>query len=93
MNKAELISAMAQKSGLKKGESEHALNALMEVIQATLVANEKVVLVGFGTFETKTRAARKGLNPRTREEIEIPATTAPVFKAGKDFKQRVQGNQ
>jgi DNA-binding protein HU-beta len=93
MNKGELISAMAQKSGLKKNVSENALNALLDTVQDALKANEKVVLVGFGTFERRARAARKGIDPRTKKPIDIPATSAPVFKAGKDLKDRVQGKK
>lgn len=89
MNKAELVSAMAQKSGLTKKVSETALNALLDVIQTTITENQKVGLLGFGTFESKEKAARKGMNPRTREAIDIPATTVPVFKAGKEFKMKL----
>ena len=80
MNKAELVSRMAEKSELTKKEAEMALNALMESIQ----------LVGFGTFETRERAARKGRNPRNpQQEIDIPASKAPVFKAGKSLKEAI----
>ena len=89
MNKAELITSMAEKSQLTKKEAEMALNALMESIQEALVSGDKVQLVGFGTFETRERAAREGRNPRTKESINIPASTVPVFKAGKEFKERV----
>ena len=89
MNKAELVSRMAEKSELTKKEAEMALNALMESIQEALVSGDKVQLVGFGTFETRERAAREGRNPRTKETINIPASTVPVFKAGKEFKERV----
>ena len=89
MNKAELVSKMAEKSELTKKEAEMALNALMESIQEALVSGDKVQLVGFGTFETRERAAREGRNPRTKETINIPASTVPVFKAGKEFKERV----
>ena len=89
MNKAELVSRMAEKSELTKKEAEMALNALMESIQEALVSGDKVQLVGFGTFETRERAAREGRNPRTKETINIPASTVPVFKAGKKFKERV----
>ena len=92
MNKAELVSKMAEKSELTKKEAEMALNALMESIQEALVAGEKVQLVGFGTFETRERAASKGRNPRNREqEIVIPASKAPVFKAGKGLKDIING--
>ena len=92
MNKAELVSKMADKSELTKKEVEKALNAFMEVVQEALVNEDKVQLVGFGTFETRARAARKGRNPRNPEqEIEIAASKAPVFKAGKGLKDKVNG--
>lgn len=93
MNKAELVSVMAQKSGLTKKETEVALNALLEAVQGALQLDEKVILVGFGAFEMRAKAARKGLNPRTKQAIDIPATTVPVFKAGKEFKMRVSGTE
>ena len=89
MNKAELVSRMAEKSELTKKEAEMALNALMESIQEALVSGDKVQLVGFGSFEVRKRAARKGRNPQTKEEIKIPASKAPVFKAGKSLKALV----
>ena len=89
MNKTELVSAIAAKSGLSKKNSELALNAMISSIEDSLVAGEKVVLVGFGTFEVKQSAERKGRNPQTREEITIPASKAPVFKAGKGLKEKV----
>ncbi|WP_461613865.1 HU family DNA-binding protein [Clostridium sp. Marseille-QA1073] len=89
MNKSELITSMAEKSGLTKKESEVALKAFIESVEEALGKGEKVQLVGFGTFETRERAARMGRNPRTKEEIEIPASKAPVFKAGKEFKDIV----
>ena len=91
MNKAELISAVAQQSGLTKKDSEAAIDALISVVEDALSKQEKVVLVGFGTFEVKERAARKGRNPQTKEEIMIPASKAPVFKAGKALKDKVNG--
>ena len=89
MNKTDLISSIAAKSGLSKKNSESALNAFIETVEETLKAEEKVVLVGFGTFEVRERAERKGRNPQTREEIVIPASKAPVFKAGKGLKDIV----
>ena len=90
MNKAELVAKMSEKSNLTKKESELALNAFMKVVEETLVAGDKVQLVGFGTFETRERAARSGRNPIKPEEvIEIPASKAPVFKAGKGLKELV----
>ena len=91
MNKTELITALAGKSGLSKKDSELALNALVGTVEDTLKKGEKVVLVGFGTFEVRSRAARKGRNPQTKQEIQIKASKAPVFKAGKAFKDAVNG--
>ena len=89
MNKAELVSAVAEKAGLSKKDSEKAINAAFESITETLAAGEKVQLVGFGAFEVKERNARIGRNPRTKEEIEIPASRVPAFKAGKALKDAV----
>ena len=89
MNKAEIITSMAEKSQLTKKEAEAALKAFIDSVQEALENGEKVQLVGFGTFETRERAAREGRNPRTKETINIPASTVPVFKAGKEFKDRV----
>lgn len=89
MNKAELISSIAEKGNLTKKDAEAALKALIETVEETLEKGEKVQLVGFGTFETRERAAREGRNPRTKETITIPASVVPVFKAGKEFKDRV----
>ena len=86
MNKADLVSMIAAKSNLTKKDSESALNAFVETVQTALKNGEKIQLVGFGTFEVRKRAARTGINPRTKEEIKIPATKAPVFKAGKALK-------
>ena len=89
MNKAELIAAVAEKTGLSKKDTEAVVSASIEVITESLAQGEKVQLVGFGSFETKTRAARIGRNPRTKEEIKIPASKLPVFKAGKALKDTV----
>jgi len=89
MNKAELISRVAEKAGLTKKDSEKAVNAMIEVIEEALAAGEKVSLVGFGTFEVRSRAERKGRNPRTGQEITIPASKVPAFKAGKALKEAV----
>lgn len=89
MNKAELIASMAEKSELTKKDAELALKAFIESVEEALEKREKVQLIGFGTFETRERAERKGRNPRTKEEITIPASTVPVFKAGKEFKDIV----
>lgn len=92
MNKGEVVTSIAELSGMTKKDSEKALNSLLEVIEGALVKGDKVQLVGFGSFETKARAARKGRNPQTKQEIDIPASTVPVFKAGKAFKDAV-GNK
>ncbi|MGL5068604.1 MAG: HU family DNA-binding protein [Sarcina sp.] len=89
VNKAELIQKMHEKSGLTKKDAEMALKSFIESVQDALEGGDKVQLVGFGTFETRERAAREGRNPRTKEVIQIPASKAPVFKAGKEFKERV----
>lgn len=89
MNKAELVAAVAEKTGLSKKDSEKAVNAAFDAISAELVEGGKVQLVGFGSFETKVRNARVGRNPRTKEEIEIPASRVPAFKAGKALKDAV----
>lgn len=91
MNKTDLVNAIASKSGLNKKNSEAALNAFIGVVEDSLKAGEKVVLVGFGTFEVRTRAARKGRNPQTKQEITIPSSKSPVFKAGKGLKDTVNG--
>ena len=89
MNKSELITSMAEKSELTKKDAESALKAFVQSIEEALEKGEKVQLVGFGTFETRDRAARDGRNPRTKEVIKIAASTVPVFKAGKEFKEKV----
>lgn len=89
MNKTELIAEVAVKAGLSKKDAEKALNAALDTIASTLAAGDKIQLVGFGGFETKTREARMGRNPRTKESIEIPACRVPVFKAGKALKDKV----
>ena len=86
MNKTELIAAMAEKSGLTKKDSEKALTAFLESVEAALKDGDKVQLVGFGTFEVKNRAARTGINPQTKKPVEIAASKAPSFKAGKALK-------
>ena len=89
MNKAELIAAIAAKTGDTKKGAEASLNAFVDVVAEALVEDDKVQLVGFGSFEVRKRAARKGRNPQTKEEIKIPASKAPVFKAGKALKDLV----
>ena len=94
MNKAELVAKMAEKSGMTKKDTEVALNSFMVSVEESLVAGEKVQLVGFGTFETRDRAAREGRNPRDPEKkIKIPASKAPVFKAGKGLKEKVNATK
>lgn len=89
MNKAELVSSVAEKTDLTKKDVEKAVAGILDTITETLARGEKVQLVGFGTFETRERAARKGRNPQTGEEIQIAATNVPVFKAGKALRESV----
>jgi len=86
MNKTDLIAAVAQKSEFSKKDTEKVVNALIDTVIESLKNGEKVQLVGFGAFEVKHREARKGHNPLTGAEIDIAASNAPVFKAGKAFK-------
>ena len=89
MNKGELINAIATKTGASKKETEESLNAILDVIKDSLVKGDKVQLVGFGSFEVRKRAARKGKNPQTGSEMIIPTCKAPSFKAGKALKDIV----
>ena len=89
MNKSELIDNIAKKSGLTKAQSTDALNAFIATIGEAMQANDSVSLVGFGTFSVKERQARVGRNPQTKEEIQIPASKVPSFKAGKGLKDMV----
>ena len=89
MNKSDLIAAIAAKTGDTKKSAEETVNAFVDVVTDALVKGDKVQLVGFGSFEVRKRAARKGRNPQTKEEIKIPASKAPVFKAGKALKDLV----
>ena len=89
MNKSEMIAAIADRAGLSKKDAEKALVAFIDEVTETLKKGEKVQLVGFGTFEVRARSARKGHNPQTKEPIDIPASKAPVFKAGKLFKDQI----
>ena len=89
MNKTEWVAGVAEKAGLTKKDAEKAVNALFDCVQQALAGGEKVQLIGFGTFEVKKRAARKGRNPRTGQDIEIPASSSPSFKAGKALKDAV----
>lgn len=87
MNKAELIAAVAEKNGMTKKDAEKVVLSVFETITDTLAAGEKVQIVGFGTFEAKKREPRVGRNPKTNETIELPASVAPAFKAGKSLKE------
>ncbi len=89
MKKAELISAVADKTGFSKKDSEKAVSAVLDAVTEALAAGDKVQLVGFGTFEVKERAARVGHNPQTKEEIKIEASRVASFKAGKALKDAV----
>ena len=89
MNKTELVAVVAESAGLTKKDTERVINAAIDAITASLVKGEKVQLSGFGTFETKEREARIGRNPHTKEEIHIPATRVPGFKASKALKDLV----
>ena len=89
MNKTELIAVAAQAVGMTKKDTERVLNAALDTITAALCNGDKVQLSGFGTFELKDREARVGRNPHTKESVEIPATTVPVFKASKVLKGTV----
>jgi DNA-binding protein HU-beta len=91
MNKTELVSAVAEKTGLTKKDSEKAVAAAFDTITEELAKGGKVQLVGFGTFDVRERAERMGRNPQTKKEIVIPAAKAPGFKAGKAFKDAVNG--
>ena len=90
MNKTELIAAVAEKTALSKKDSEAAVNAALCTITEALKKDEKVQLVGFGSFETKKRAERNGMNPRTKETVKIAASKVPTFKAGKALKDAVK---
>lgn len=89
MNKSELIAAIADKAGIKKVDADKALAALISTVEAELKKGEKIQLVGFGTFEVRERSARTGINPQTKQQIEIAATKVPVFKAGRALKDAV----
>ena len=89
MNKSEMVAAIAERAGISKKDAEKALVAFIDETTSALHNGEKPQLVGFGSFEVKTRAARKGRNPQTKAVIDIPASKAPVFKAGKSFKDEV----
>ncbi len=86
MNKTELVAAIAAKAELSKKDAEKAVNAFIETVEGAVKADDKVQLVGFGTFESRERAAREGKNPQTGAKIKIAACKVPAFKAGKAFK-------
>lgn len=86
MNKSELISVLSKKTGMTKKQGAEVVEAFVETVKETLKDGDKVSIVGFGTFEVRERAARSGINPQTKEKIEIPASKAPAFKAGKALK-------
>lgn len=91
MTKKELTKKIAEEQALPQKQAAAIVDSVFDSIAATVAAGEKVTIPGFGTFATKTRAARTGRNPRTKETVEIPASTVPVFKAGKEFKEKVNG--
>lgn len=88
MNKGELIKALAEKAGMTQKDAGIVLDAFVEVVTEALLNGQKVQLVGFGSFEVKEKAAREGINPKTKEKVQIAAFRAPVFKAGKAYKDR-----
>lgn len=89
MNKQEFIAAVAEQAGLTLADGARAVNAVLSIIEEQMKAGDKVVLTGFGQFEARTRAARTGINPATKEPISIPACKVPAFKAGKGLKDAV----
>lgn len=90
MNKAELINAIAEKAGLSKADAKNALDATIEVISKAMVQNDKVALIGFGTFSVSEKAERTGINPATKEKITIPAKKVVKFKAGAELTAKVK---
>jgi len=90
MTKTDLVEAIAELTGLTKADSERALGATIDVISTALSRRQSVQITGFGTFEARDRAARKARNPQTGEEIDVPATTVPAFRAGKALKDMVR---
>jgi DNA-binding protein HU-beta len=90
MNKTELVNTVATQAELTKNDATKAVDALIETISSTLAKEEKIQLIGFGTFEVRERAARTGRNPQTGEEIQIPASKIPAFKPGKELKEAVK---
>lgn len=90
MNKAELISAVANETGVTKKETEKVVKAVFDSIAGAMAKGDKVQVIGFGTFEVRERSAREGVNPQTKQKIKIPACKAPAFKAGKALKEKVK---
>ena len=90
MNKAELVAAVAEKACLSKKDADAAITAFTTVIEEALKSGDKIQLTGFGSFEAKMRAARTGVNPSTKQPIEIPASKGIAFKAGKQLKDAIQ---
>lgn len=90
MNKTDLINAVAERSELSKKDAAKAVDAVFDSVMDSLARGEKVQIIGFGNFEVRERSARKGRNPQTGEEIEIPASKVPAFKAGKALKEAVK---
>lgn len=90
MNKTELVAALAAKAEISKKDADKALAAFVEIVTDELKKGEKIQLIGFGTFETRERPARTGINPRTKQEIKIAACKAPAFKAGAALKNAVK---
>lgn len=90
MNKTELVAAIAEKAGISKKDADAAVAAFVATVTDAMKAGDKVALIGFGTFEAKTRAARTGINPKTKETIKIAATKVPAFKAGQALKNAVK---
>ncbi|MFC4768900.1 HU family DNA-binding protein [Effusibacillus consociatus] len=90
MNKADLVNSVAEKSELTKKDAARAVDAVFESIMEALVKGDRVQLIGFGNFETRERAARKGRNPQTGEEIDIAATKVPTFKPGKSLREAIK---
>lgn len=90
MNKTELINAIAEKANLTKVDAKAALDACLEAVGEALVKNDKVTLIGFGTFSVAEKGARTGINPKTRAKIEIPARKAVKFKAGAELSEKVK---
>lgn len=90
MNKTELVAAIAEKAGISKKDADAAVAAFVATVTDAMKAGDKVALIGFGTFEAKNRAARTGINPKTKETIKIAATKVPAFKAGQALKNAVK---